>query len=57
MSSAAPGRSRCPLCGKSVEPADARVGIPDLLIEMHEACYRLHVDKGAPPDTDAGAAH
>jgi hypothetical protein len=22
------------------------VGIPDLLIEMHEACYRLRVEKG-----------
>jgi len=34
--------SRCPLCGQRVEPTEPTFAIPDLMIEMHQACYRLH---------------
>jgi hypothetical protein len=37
--------SRCPVCGGSVEPNEPSFSIPDLLIEMHQACYRLHLEK------------
>jgi len=38
----APWTSRCSLCGQSVEPTEPVFSIPDLMIEMHQACYRLH---------------
>jgi hypothetical protein len=44
MSGAAGLSPRCALCGESLDATESNVGIPDLLIEMHEACYRLHVE-------------
>ncbi len=35
----------CPLCDQSLDSTEPSVAVPDLLIEMHEACYRLHVEK------------
>jgi hypothetical protein len=40
----------CAFCGEILAPAEPRVGIPDLMIEMHETCYRLHVEKRASAD-------
>jgi hypothetical protein len=37
--------TRCPVCGQTVDPAEPTFSIPDLLIEMHQACYRLHLEK------------
>jgi hypothetical protein len=34
--------SRCSLCGQSVDATEPTIAIPDLLIEMHQACDRLH---------------
>jgi hypothetical protein len=34
--------SRCSLCGQRVESTEPSFSIPDLMIEMHQACWRLH---------------
>jgi hypothetical protein len=37
--------SHCAYCGEGVDAGEPLFSIPDLLIEMHEACYRLHLEK------------
>ena len=37
--------SHCAYCGESVDAGEPLFTIPDLLIEMHEACYALHLEK------------
>jgi hypothetical protein len=36
---------RCPLCGRHLDVTEPRVAVPDLRIEMHEACYQHYVGK------------
>ena len=35
----------CAYCGEGVDAGEPLFSIPDLLIEMHEACYRLHLEQ------------
>jgi len=44
MSDDARSSARCVLCGQSLDPIEPRLGVPDLLIEMHESCYRPHTE-------------
>jgi hypothetical protein len=55
MTDDAPSSARCALCGKSLDPADPRVGVPDLLIEMHESCYRPPLENGPRRDAASSA--
>jgi hypothetical protein len=55
MSDDARSSARCVLCGQSLDPTDPRVGVPDLLIEMHESCYRPHTEEGFRRDAASSA--
>ncbi|HEX3176502.1 MAG TPA: hypothetical protein VHZ49_07485 [Methylomirabilota bacterium] len=41
----------CAVCGRALEGSEALIGIPDLMIEMHETCYRRSQEtkKPTPP--------
>jgi hypothetical protein len=55
MTDDAPSSVRCALCGKSLDSGEPRVGVPDLLIEMHESCYRPPLDEGLRRDAASSA--
>jgi hypothetical protein len=55
MTDDAPSSARCALCGKSLDPGDPRIGVPDLLIEMHESCYRPPLENGPRRDAASSA--
>ena len=40
---------RCAVCGKNMEPTDRIVGVPDLMVEMHETCYRRSLESKKAP--------
>jgi len=46
---------RCALCGEGLDPEEPSFKVPDLLVEMHEACYRLvsNGDFGGAPSSAA----
>jgi len=47
--------ARCALCGQSLDPAEPRVSVPDLLLEMHESCYRPRLEEELRPDAASSA--
>lgn len=47
--------ARCALCGENLDPAEPRVCVPDLLIEMHESCYRPPLEEGRRRDAASAA--
>jgi hypothetical protein len=48
MADAATFPRRCAVCGKHMEATDRIVGVPDLMVEMHEACYRRSLESKKP---------
>jgi hypothetical protein len=46
--------ARCALCAKPLDPAQPSVTVPDLLLEMHEDCYRQYLETGLPPEKPTG---
>lgn len=46
--------ARCALCAKPLDPDEPNVTVPDLLLEMHEACYRQYLDTGLRGETPTG---
>ena len=44
----------CALCAKPLDPSEANVTVPDLLLEMHEACYRQFLETGPRPPKPSG---
>jgi hypothetical protein len=44
---------RCALCAKPLDPAEPNVTVPDLRLEMHDACYRQYLETGLRPEKPA----